>query len=279
MTQIDHFSAELLLMRPDQAIPFATPISGEVVLPATARTISLLDFPPLPIPGTFDDTSKSYVVCRVSMVPTDPAVGVDVAFTSLFPLRTTDPSLNFVVSPTFRFEPLMGLPVNRPVSFGGEPGLSPESVWVTGETDTHSGLVFAGFSPVQHHIALRASGDGDHLTAEVRGEIEGKYRVIAMLGYLGLPDIPSSVVDVTTHCLVYELANPANQTSFMVSTPLTVTPMMGSEPMVPIVIDVDTAVDVGPGAMGIIVSFELDATQVDPLHPPVLTGIRLLQIP
>ncbi len=138
VTQIDHFSAELLLMRPDLAyhLQHQFPVRWSCRHGTQYRVGRLSAFA---VPGSFDEQSGSFVVVRVTMTPTDPALGTHVAFTSLFPLKTTDPALGFVVSPTFRWEPLMGLPVNRPVSFGGEPGVDPETVWVTGETDTQSG--------------------------------------------------------------------------------------------------------------------------------------------
>ena len=56
-------------------------------------------------------------------------------------------------------------------------------------------------------------------------------------------------------------------------------PNVAPTPLVPIIIDIDTLGDIGPGHMGLTVTYHVNCIAVDPAHPPVLTGIRLLHAP
>ena len=155
-----------------------------------------------------------------------------------------------------------------PVSMGGEPGLFPFSVWLAGQTDSHNGLVFAGFSPFQHHIAARPAQNGDHLIVELRGDLEGRYRVMALAGFQGALELPASY-DLSINCRIYELANPANQHTYSgIIQHVSSDPHAAPAPLVPIVFDIDTLNDIGPGHMGLTVNYHVNCFAVDPAHPP-----------
>jgi hypothetical protein len=277
--QVDHFVADIILIRPDLPVPFVESSSQPLILPASARSASYLSFILNADMPTFDQASRSYRAIRIAIVPTDPMLGCDPAFSPAFPRLASDPATHSQVAHNYVYEPFGGVPVILPVSFGGEPGPGLVSAWVEGQTDSHSGIVFAGFSPRQHHIGVRPAHDGDHLMVEVTGELQGKYRLIAFIGFQGGLEFPSSVT-VDTSCRVYELANPANFADY---TPPAVNfdsdPNLSPTPMAPIVIDIDTLGDVGPGQMGLMTRFHINCVHVDPAHPPILTGIRLLQAP
>jgi hypothetical protein len=52
-------------------------------------------------------------------------------------------------------------------------------------------------------------------------------------------------------------------------------PALAPTPLVPVIHDIDTAM-VGPGMMSFRASFTFHHTDVDPRHPPMLVGLRLL---
>ena len=276
--QIDHFVAEIFLIRPDLMNPMHASVSQPLILPATARSVNMGDFILNPLMPTFDEASRNYFAVRVTLVPTDPAIGCDIALSPAFPHIATEISTNFNVSPLFHYEPVGSPPFDVPLSLGGEPGLFPFSVWLDGQTDSHNGLVFAGFSPFQHHIVARPAHNGDHMTVELRADLEGKFRLIAFAGFLGGLEIPGTC-QIDVNCTVYELANPANHLSYPATALVSSDPNVAPTPLVPIIIDIDTLGDIGPGHMGLTVTYHVNCIAVDPAHPPVLTGIRLLHAP
>jgi hypothetical protein len=56
-------------------------------------------------------------------------------------------------------------------------------------------------------------------------------------------------------------------------------PAFAPTPLVPVIIDIDTAADIGPGVMDFNASYSITCHNVDPNHPPMLIGVRLFARP
>lgn len=70
-SQIDHFVADIILIRPDLPVPFVESSSQPLILPASARSASYLSFILNADMPTFDQASRSYRAIRIAIVPTD----------------------------------------------------------------------------------------------------------------------------------------------------------------------------------------------------------------
>lgn len=274
-TQVDHFAIELVRLRPELDVPWSGAISETLDVPASQRTVSVSSLTVIPSSETADVNARSYAVARVRMIPTDAAIGVQQSLSPAMPLRAMSPTRSLHIGYQFGYIPPGGPATMRDVSLGGESVLPGPSVWVAGEVASHTGLVFAGVSPLQHHIVARAALDGDRIQVRLNSDTlpAGNYRIIAFVGFDGLAQKPAEV-DVTCNATVQSVANPALHIAYP-TTVHVACPAFPMSPMVPLLTDFNTA-DVGPGEMTVDLRYEFNQHHVDTEHPPMLVGLRLL---
>jgi hypothetical protein len=163
-----------------------------------------------------------------------------------------------------------------PVSPSGEPEIPGSAIWQEGQIDTHNGLVFGGFFPAQHHVAVRAGAPGNVLTLFFHGHVAGRARMIAFLAFRGAPVVPEEA-HVSAHCVAHIAGFAPHE--YDVEGHLLCDPALPPPPLVPVVIDVDTGADIGPGLADFTLTYNITCTNVDPDHPPVLVGVRMIPHP
>jgi hypothetical protein len=276
-SQIDHFAVDLVRIRPDLDVPFVEVMAGPLTVAADQRSLDLMAFGVLPAMLTGDEASRSYWSLRVTMIPTDPAVGTDSGFTPAIPFSPMAPELDFHLDAAFYSIPPAPDSYPLPISFGGEPETPWRAVWVAGETDAHSGLVFAGLSPMQYHVVYRPEADGERIVVHFQSDHlhEGNFRLIAFAGFRGAVEQPTTA-DVSAHLHLTSLVDPAT-TGDVGMFPITVAadPTLPPSHLEPIILDFNTAT-VHAGPMEARVEFRVDHHTADPQHPLTLFGIRLL---
>jgi hypothetical protein len=272
--QIDHFVVEVVRVRPDLDVPLGEALSEPAVVAADQRSFPFGSLVVLPVADTEEVRSRSYWAVRVAIVPTDPAIGVDPAYSSARPLNDADHSIDLV--PTFRYD--AGGPLeDRPLSPIGEPEFPGPAAWQAGQTDTHNGIVFSGAGD-QYHVAARAENDAEHLTVFFNGNLHpGRYRLIAYLGFRGAVE-QTTTVTVGASCRMWDPADPPHWIGYPAAAVLTADPAAAPLPLQPLIMDIDTA-HIGPGNMDFQVSYRFSYANIDPNHPPVLIGVRLLDVP
>jgi hypothetical protein len=161
---------------------------------------------------------------------------------------------------------------------GGEPELPGAAVWPAGEIDAHNGIVFAGLSPMQYHVVARPMHVGDHLTVRFTGILTGRYRVIAFAGFQGGVEALASA-NVSGNCRLFNLADPADQMGVPAAAHIEANPALPPTHLEPLVMDIDTVPHFGPALVGYELTYEFNNLAIDPNHPPVLFGVRLIETP
>jgi hypothetical protein len=274
-SQVDHFLIDHVLLRPDLAVPIVEAIGDPIEVAADQRSAPL-PMGAIMLAGTPDELTRSYLAVRVTMVPTDPAVGVDPGLAPAAPVRPMVVAPHLNVMPDADFVPAGGPPGHLPVGFGGQPELPGPAAWLAGELATQNGLVFAGLSPHQHHVVARAQHDGDEMTVACAGFLlPGTYRFIALVGFQGAVE-HHVAAHVHANVRLTSVLNPAlPPADFGGDAAAEADPALPPAPLVPLIIDVNTA-GVGAGPMAFRVTFRFVQIDVDPQHPPVLVGLRLL---
>ncbi len=274
-SQIDHFLVEMVQVRPDLEVPYGTALSAPVEVGADQRSFPLTDMAPLAIAFPADVMSRSYWAIRVTLVPTDPALGVDPGYSAIRPLESDHP---LTLAPSVRYD-FGGMTADLPISPIADPEIPFVAVWPAGMIDAHSGLVFAGGAGSHpRHVVARAMADGEQLTVRFTGTVPpGRFRLIAFVGFDGALG-RATTVDVSGHCLMSDPANPGASHDYAADAHLTGDPAFAPSPLVPLIFDIDTA-DVGPMGMNLQASYRFSYTNVDPSHPPALFGVRLLDRP
>ena len=185
-SQIDHFTIDRVLIRPDQVVPIVESLGDPYIAPAGQHSLPISELDGIMPMWTGDLATRYYIAYRVTMVPTDPAIGVDPGISPAIPVRPMSPLTHFEVLPTYTYVPMGGPPQNPPLSLGGEPEFPGPAAWIGGETAAHNGIVFAGLSPLQHHLVARAEHNGDQTIIRVSGTMPpGHHRFIAYAGFHG----------------------------------------------------------------------------------------------
>jgi hypothetical protein len=274
-SQVDHFTVDRVLIRPDQVVPIVETIGDPFIVPAGQCSLpisELDDFAPM---WMGDLATRYYLAYRVTMVPTDPAIGVDPGLSPAIPARPMSPLTHFEVLPTYTYDPVIGPSQNRALALGGEPELPGPAAWVAGETAAHNGVVFAGLSPLQHHLVARAENNGDRTIIRVSGMIPpGHHRFIAYAGFQGAVE-QHAAANITGHFSLHAGGDPPVELS--ADAAIEANPALAPTPLVPLIRDIDTAV-IGPGVIFFHAEFTFDHPDIDPNHPPVLFGLRLLPL-
>jgi hypothetical protein len=273
-SQIDHFTIDRVLIRPDLEVPIVESLGEPYNVPAGQRSVlasEMEDFVPM---WMGDAATRYYLAYRVTMVPTDPAVGVDPGLSPAIPARPMSPLTHFEVLPTFIYQPLGGPPLPRALSGGGEPELPGPAAWVAGETAGHNGVVFAGLSPLQHHLVARAATNGDRTVIRVSGTMPpGHHRFIAYAGFQGAVE-QHAAANIRCDFFLHSIGPMTHLTA---EAAIEADPALPPSALVPLIRDIDTAV-IGPGVIFFHAEFAFDHLDIDPNHPPVLFGLRLLPL-
>jgi hypothetical protein len=225
--------------------------------------------------GPFDEQTRNQLAIRVALVPTDPAIGVDFGLAPAVPIRTTPAMVHLNLAANFEYTPVVG-PVQHPaVTLGGPPELPGRAVWPAGEIATHNGIVFAGLSPLQQHVVARAEQNGDHIELRFSGTLPpGTYRLIAFVGFLGGVESPAAA-NVSSNLHLTSIFNPALQVGIPAAAHIDADPTLPPSHLEPLISDFNTA-DLGPGPMAVDLRYHFNHLTVDPRHPPVLVGVRVI---
>jgi hypothetical protein len=278
-SQISHFVVDVVLIRPDLDVPIVQSIHAPVTVAADQCSLPLADLTPLDPPAMgFDEVSRAYWAVRVVMIPTDPAIGVDPGLSPAVPFIPTSHPSQMDLGHSFHYEPSVGPPDDVPISMGGEPELPGAAVWPAGEVDAHNGIVFAGLSPLQHHVVARPMHVGDHLIIRFTGLLTGRYRVIAFAGFEGGVELPASA-NISGVCRLFNLADPADQIGIPAASPIEANPALPPNHLAPIVMDIDTVPHFGPALVGYELTYRINNLAIDPNHPPAVFGVRLIETP
>jgi hypothetical protein len=274
-SQIDHFVVDIVLIRPDLGAPIVQSITEPIEVGADQRILASPAWTPLVVPFAFENQSRSYAAVRVVIVPTDPALGTDPGLAPASPVMPTVHPLHIAPAPDATFVPAVGPASIVPLALGGEPEIPGAAAWIGGQCDSHNGLVFGGFSPMQYHVGVRPVANGDRLVVRFNGHVEGRHRLIAFLGFRGALVAPADVA-VDAACFV---ANAGGNHTYHSDAHLVSDPAFAPTPLLPVIVDIDTAADIGPGVMEFNASYAIRCNNVDPNHPPMLIGVRLFPRP
>ncbi|MCU0735581.1 MAG: hypothetical protein MUF20_08655 [Methylotetracoccus sp.] len=276
--QIDHFTVDVVRVRPDLDVPLDGMLSMPLEVAAHERSVPLSSLVMTPVMETADSASRGYLAVRVTMVPTDPAIGVDPGLAPAVPLRVMLPGQSLHLSHDFIYTEAGGPTTHPAVAFGGEPELPGRAVWLASEIDAHTGVVFGGYSPLQHHIVARPDNDGDVIEVRLHSDVlpPGNYRLIAYLGFQGALEEPADVL-VTQDADLRSILDPSAHNGYPLLIHLTADPALPPGHLIPLIADMETS-DVAPGPMALDVRYRLTNIHVDPRHPPVLFGVRLIEM-
>jgi hypothetical protein len=277
-TQIDHFIVQRQRLLPDLDVPLDGELSEPLTLAASERSISLSSLVPILTMESTDLSTRSYSAIRVTLVPTDPAIGVDPGLSPAIPRRAMEPGTSLHLDHHYDFAH-SGFPASPfDVSPGGEPIVAGHAVWAAGEIDSHTGLVFAGVSPLQHHVVARPESAGDMVRVHFHSDVlpPGSYRVIAFVGFQGAVESPAEV-DVHSSVRVSSVMPPGAEQTYVGTCSVSADPLGPPAHMMPLITDLATA-DVGPGPMTLTIRYRFNNVHVDPQHPPMLVGVRLLSL-
>jgi hypothetical protein len=167
--------------------------------------------------------------------------------------------------------------VDIPISLGGMPALPGAAAWVEGQVDVHNGLVFANWAPYQQHLAARMVTNGDKMTIRFTGFGTGKYRLMAFVGFRGAVEMITAA-DAEVNAKVWNPVFPFQSQLFAASCSITANPALAPPPLQTLIIDFDTAA-IAPGQLNYYADYTLKGVTVDPAHPPMLVGVRLISMP
>lgn len=273
--QIQHFVIDRVLVRPDLDVPLVSVVGMAHTVGGEQRSLPLADLEPLMLVAPFDEQSRNQLAIRVALVPTDPAIGVDFGLAPAVPLRTTPGAVHLNLAADFEYTPVVG-PVQHPaVTLGGPPEFPGRAVWPAGEIAAHNGVVFAGLSPLQQHVVVRGEQAGDHVEIRFTGMLPpGTYRLIAFTGFWNAVEAPAAA-NVGGLLTLTSVINPALDTHIPSAAHVEADPMLPPSHLEPLITDFNTA-DVGPGPMLIDLRYHFNHLAVDPRHPPVLYGVRVI---
>ncbi|MDX1930959.1 MAG: hypothetical protein SFV81_30825 [Pirellulaceae bacterium] len=276
-SEVDHYAVDLVKLLPDNDIPWATTCSETLEVAAGVHAVSLSEFVPLATVETDDTVSRSYATVRVRMVPNDASVGVQQGLSPALPRRVMSPAKSVHLATQYTYLPAGGGAMLNDVSLAGEPGIPGPAVWVASEVATHTGLIFANVSPLQHHIVARAVHDGDVIQVKLTsGAIEpGNYRLIAYVGFHGGVQAQAEA-NVSSALVVTSVLDPTKHIGYP-ATAHVAAPTFPMTPLAPLVTDFHTA-DVNVGAMTLELTYRFNQLHVDPQHPPMVVGVRLLSM-
>lgn len=275
-SQIDHFVIDRVLIRPDLDVPIVEVLGTPHTVSAGQRSLPWSELEALMPTWTADEASRSYISYRVTMIPIDPALGVDPGLSAAAPARPMNPLSNFHIQDEFEYTPMGGLPQHLPLSAVGEPELPGPAAWRAGETITHNGIDIASLSPLQHHLVTRAQNNGDQSTVVVHGLLPpGHHRFIAYCGFVGAVE-HHAAVQVSSVVHVQSIADPTLQMGFPAGVAhVEADPALPPTALAPVIHDINTAL-VGPGMMSFRATYTFHHNAIDPQHPPALVGLRLL---
>ncbi len=292
---IQDFTVLILPVRPDEPNPidFAAPLAEINGVGAGTRDLgtALSHLPPAA------DRPYLYLIPVVIAHATDEAVdagvgdhtGLGLALPYVF--SATDPDQMQVM---FAVD---GAGVAFPVS-AGDPGGAGPAVWYAGEVASHRiGLLFGNTMPGQNIVIRPGAGAPlDHVYLVLWSPpVEGRYLCHFHLGFEGEAGGPNAADGDMIGVLAgagpdhryypgppYLIPNPWPQPlTHVVSTPA------GDEVMPIVSIQeppgtdrvVDTAADGGAGAWNLCAAICITGAAVDPDHPCVLFGLRLVEVP
>jgi len=165
-----------------------------------------------------------------------------------------------------------------PLTLSGEPEIFELAVWAAGEFATHTSFVVAGLSPIQHHLVARPIIEGDTIKLRLHSDPvpAGAYRLIALVGFHGAVEVPAETI-VSSHVIMTSVADPTLHLGYAAMVHPSENPGLPPTHLSPLITGFKTS-DVGPGAMTLEVSYFFNNVHVDPKHPPMLVGVRLISM-
>lgn len=264
--EIKHYDVFLVEVFPGKAWPF-----GKVYL--LAKTVppgmhSAMGTVPVA------DNPHLFLAPFVVGVPWNPAKLTDNA--RLGPARPVFPKFTSLASqpqvmPIFAY--LNGGGGFGPVSFGGEPPGFTRAVWVAGQVESHTGLLFDNAAP-GYNLAFRPEpGDTEMRARLLKLNVTGKRRLVAHLAFLGGPGGADNFkVDLT--CV---LLDPIALTSKTYTKTVTLDSAAPALTLLEQI--VDTADIPSLNLCTLRIAFRVSGGTASPAHPPALLGVRLLPVP
>lgn len=171
---------------------------------------------------------------------------------------------------------------DQPMELAGIPAPAGRSIWSFPGGPGHSDLEFGDPRPGRNFAFRTEPGDQFMGVIMEGGVVEGHFRVLANVGFLGEPD-PANTADFF---LLYYVAHPAPAGDLdFVSVPVTVTAGI-PQPMPLIDLDFDTAtLGAGPCELTVVVGVGDPSAAGSPTgsddfdHPPAVFGLRVVPVP
>jgi hypothetical protein len=287
--EIKNYQVQIVEVFPDQVMPFGATVLTATVPAGIHEHSAKLSIPP--------SASAYYLAPIVSATPSDPNSLTLHQRTgparAIFPASLGIAGIQFNLSSMFTFSQVMqGSQGNvaamgmNPVSFNGPPAGSGLAVWQAAKIQSHMAMLFDQAAPGWNIVARRtAKEDGLTVTLTATGVRSGKYRMLAHLGFLGTSD--STATDVTMLCKVkvppplvpvVPGSNPSPAPPAQEYTQKATLSDAKSAPPEPLkLIEQPIEVKLPQGITGDVeVEFTFAGGTPDPLHPPVLYGVRLI---
>jgi hypothetical protein len=263
--EVADFTVQLLPVHPhDDPHIIGAPVAIALHVPAADRSCDL----PVPVAGD----QYQYLLPVVTAWPAHPALEHDTTTgpaQPLFPIATP-PGIQPL--PPVEFSWMTGGVFGGPgaINLGGFPPLAGRAAWYFAGEPGHIDLDFGNPAP-GYNIALRpAPGDDLLFTSFGGGTVNGAYRIVANVGFLGGTDAANAA---TFHMYASLTAGGMFQGYPVVDQPLAVVP--GPPTPMPLMTDVDS-VDVGGGPAELTVVVWVEGGDADFNHPPAFFGLRVI---
>ncbi|MFO1095911.1 MAG: hypothetical protein U0992_21785 [Planctomycetaceae bacterium] len=265
--EVADFTVQLLPVHPhDDPHLIGPPAAIAIHVPAAARSWDL----PVPVSGD----PYLYLLPVVTAFPTHPALAHD---TTTGPAQPVFPVLTppgIQPLPPVEFNWILPGPVwagPAPINLGGFPPAVGRAVWYFAGEPGHIDLNFGNPAP-GYNLALRPlPGDDLLVTSFGGGTVNGAYRVVANVGFLGGTDAANAA---TFHMYATLTSGPLFHMYGPLDVPLAVVP--GPPIPMPLMsLDVDS-VDVGGGPAELSVVIWVEGGAADFNHPPAFFGLRAI---
>jgi hypothetical protein len=165
-------------------------------------------------------------------------------------------------------------------AFQPEPEHGGRAVWFATELSSQNGIRFDNPHP-GFHVVVRPLTEGDRAVFPFRSAplLPGaRYRLVAHVGFSGGSDAANSADTAMEYWVIPLMPGPPVQHQRVEASPWN--PVEG--PPRPLDVLQSDLIDVVPGPPVpriVIVRFEVERGALDPLHPPALFGMRLVQVP
>ncbi len=273
-SQVVAYRVSLIAIHPEKAVPFGREVASADVAPGSRRCQIT--------PAGAGDEIADYLAPRVTAILHQP--GPVPPHQRMGPARAVFPAGTDAAAQLQMAVPAHGLAQGpqlsdwREVAAGESPPDSSAAVWAVGQVETHNAILFDDARPAWNFAARVGGGQEASIHFE-SAAVRGPLRLLAYGGFAGQPEVPSEV-EVQVCVIAGSPHDPdansgvrlvARSETFRIScSPGTTSPLTRIDQ----IIDPRSAPGRGPWPLRI--AMVARGRSIDPRHPPVLLGVRLL---